>query len=190
LNYKELFRIILLLISSPARAWEEIRLESDKQKVFSTFVYPMIGLCSLSVFVKSLWDTGWGTPASFQTAMIKCCAVAVSLFGGYFLSAFLINQLGVKQYELENDMPLMQQLGGYALVVTFLIQIVIGLFPKIYIIGWILQFYIIYVVWEGVPILTQVKENNRLTFTFITSTLLVACPIFIRTVFDLLITYY
>ena len=35
------------MISSPARAWEEIRLEEDRRKVFTAFVYPMIGLCGI-----------------------------------------------------------------------------------------------------------------------------------------------
>ena len=43
----------MLLISSPAKAWEEIRLEEDRRKVFTAFVYPMIGLCGLSVFIGS-----------------------------------------------------------------------------------------------------------------------------------------
>ena len=37
MNYKDLFHIALKLISSPAAAWEEIRLEEDKQKVFMAF---------------------------------------------------------------------------------------------------------------------------------------------------------
>ena len=69
------------LISSPARAWEEISLE-DRRKVFTAFVYPMIGLCGLSIFIGSLVAKGWGGPQSFQYAMTQCCAVAVSLFGG------------------------------------------------------------------------------------------------------------
>lgn len=67
------------LISSPARAWEEIRLEEDRRKVFTAFVYPMIGLCGLSVFIGALLLKGWGGPQSFQYAMTQCCAVAVSL---------------------------------------------------------------------------------------------------------------
>ena len=31
------------LISSPAKAWEEISMEEDRRKVYMTFVYPMIG---------------------------------------------------------------------------------------------------------------------------------------------------
>ena len=72
------------LISSPAKAWEEISMEEDRRKVFMAFVYPMIGLCGLSVFIGSLLTNGWGGPQSFQIAMTNCCAVAVALFGGYF----------------------------------------------------------------------------------------------------------
>jgi hypothetical protein len=190
LNYKELFRIALLLVSSPARAWEEIRLE-DKQKVFSAFVYPMIGLCGLSVFLHSLWKLGWSSPESFQVAMIECCSVAVSLFGGYFLAAFAINQLGIQRFGLSNNISLMRQFSGYALAVTFLIQIVIGLLPEFRIIGWIVQFYSIYVVWEGVPVmLKQVEEKERLPFTILASIILVACPTLIQLVFSTLTTVF
>ena len=54
------------LISSPAKAWEEISMEEDRRKVYIAFVYPMIGLCGLSVFVGSLLTNGWGGPQSFQ----------------------------------------------------------------------------------------------------------------------------
>ena len=60
-------------------------MEEDRRKVYIAFVYPMIGLCGLSVFVGSLLTNGWGGPQSFQIAMTNCCAVAVALFGGYFL---------------------------------------------------------------------------------------------------------
>ena len=127
----------MLLISSPAKAWEEIRLEEDRRKVFTAFVYPMIGLCGLSVFIGSLLAKGWGGPESFQYAMTQCCAVAVSLFGGYFN-----------------------------------------------IIGLLLQFYIVYVVWEGASTLMEVEEKDRLRFTIISSILLIACPMLIQFIFN------
>ena len=51
MNYKELFNRVVMLISSPAKAWEEIVGEVDKKKVMGAFVYPMIGFCGLSVFI-------------------------------------------------------------------------------------------------------------------------------------------
>ena len=103
MDYKNLFNIVLSLISSPAKAWEEINLE-DRRKVFTAFVYPMIGLCGLSFFIGSLFTNGWSGPESFQIAMTRCCAVAVALFGGYFLAAYAINELRVRLFEGNSDM--------------------------------------------------------------------------------------
>ena len=183
MNYKELFHIALQLISSPARAWEEIRLEEDRRKVFTSFVYPMIGLCGLSVFIGSLWTMGWGGPQSFQYAMTQCCAVAVSLFGGYFLAASLINGLRVRMLMTDSDIPLTQQFAGYALVVLFVLKIIIGILPDFRIISWLLQFYIVYVVWEGSAKMMQVEEKDRLRFTILSSILLIACPTAIEWIF-------
>lgn len=184
MNYKELFHIALQLISSPARAWEEIRLEEDRRKVFTAFVYPMIGLCGLSVFIGSLWTMGWGGPQSFQYAMTQCCAVAVSLFGGYFLASYLINGLRVRMFMMDSDIPLTQQFAGYALVVLFMLKIIIGILPDFRVVSWLLQFYIVYVVWEGSAKVMQVAEKDRLSFTLLSSFLLIACPVVIEWMFN------
>ena len=74
------------MISSPAKVWEEISREEDRRKVLGAFVYPMIGLCGLSVFIGTFIGNTEGV-AAFQIAMTRCCAIFVSLFGGYFLAA-------------------------------------------------------------------------------------------------------
>ena len=183
MNYKDLFHIAILLISSPARAWEEISLE-DRRKVFAAFVYPMIGLCGLSVFIGSLMKMGWDGPQSFQYAMTQCCAVAVSLFGGYFLAAYLINGLRVRMFMLDSDVPLAQQFAGYALVAVFMLKIVIGILPNFGIMALLLQFYIVYVVWEGSKKVMQIEEKYRLRFTILSSILLIACPVVIEWIFN------
>ena len=184
MNYKSLFHTALLLISSPARAWEEIRLEEDRRTVFTAFVYPMIGLCGLSVFIGSLLLKGWSGPESFQYAMTQCCAVAVSLYGGYFLAAYLINALRVRLFMQDDDINLARQFAGYAMVVPFLLQIIIGVLPDFNIIAMLLQFYIVYVVWEGSRSLMEVEEKDRLRFTVISSILLIVCPAVIQLLFN------
>jgi len=184
LDYKELIHITLRLISSPAQAWEEIRLEEDRRKVFTAFVYPMIGLCGLSVFIGSLLTMGWGGPQSFQYAMTRCCAVAVALFGGYFLAAYLINVMGVRWMRMPDQLPLVQQFAGYALVVVFLLRIVLGILPDFQIIAILLQFYTVYIVWEGSARLLRVADANRLRFTLMTSVVLIVCPMVIEWIFN------
>lgn len=184
MDYKELIHITLRLISSPAQAWEEIRLEEDRRKVFAAFVYPMIGLCGLSVFIGSLLTMGWGGPQSFQYAMTRCCAVAVALFGGYFLAAYLINVMGVRWMRMPDRLPLVQQFAGYALVVVFLLRIVLGILPDFQIIAILLQFYTVYIVWEGSARLLGVNDASRLRFTLMTSVVLIVCPMVIEWIFN------
>lgn len=184
MDYKELIHITLRLISSPAQAWEEIRLEEDRRKVFMAFVYPMIGLCGLSVFIGSLLTMGWGGPQSFQYAMTRCCAVAVALFGGYFLAAYLINVMGVRWMRMPDQLPLVQQFAGYALVVVFLLRIVLGILPDFQIIAILLQFYTVYIVWEGSARLLRVTDANRLRYTLMTSVVLIVCPMVIEWIFN------
>ena len=187
MNYREIFKIAILLISSPVKAWEEIRLEEDKRKVLTTFVYPMIGLCALAVFLGTIFRHGWGGPESFQIAMTECCVLAVSLFAGYFLASYFINKTGVNFFSLNDDLPLIQQFAGYSLVVTFITNIVTGLFPDFFLLGLLFQFYIVYIVWVGAGALLQVKEDIKLTFTIVATVLLVACPAIIQFVFTKLL---
>lgn len=186
MNYKELFKRAILLISSPAKAWEEINLEEDRRKVFTTFVYPMIGLCGLSVFIGTLLNDGMG-PLVFQKAMTECCAVFVALFGGYFLAAYAINKLGGVMFGLKDNLVLIHQFAGYALVVSFLLDVITGFVPSFFILRWIFQFYIIYVVWEGARILIHVEEKNQMSYTVMASLLLILCPAVLDFIFNKLI---
>ena len=74
-------------------------------------------------------------------------------------------------------------LAGYALAVPFLLQIVTGLLPDFTIMAFLLQFYIVYVIWEGVPVMTKVPDSQRLQYTLVCTVLLTVCPWLIRYVF-------
>ena len=184
MDYKSILQIALRLISSPARAWEEIRLQTDPRRVFTAFVYPMIGLCGLSVFIGTLVDYGWGGPQSFKLALTRCCAVAVALFGGYFLAAWLINAFCTRFLHRPSDLPGIWQFSGYALVVLFLLRIILGILPDFQIIALLLQFYTLYIVWEGSRALLDIVEADRLRFTLVSTLLLILCPWLIEWVFN------
>lgn len=171
-----------MLISSPAKAWEEISLEQDRRAVMTTFVYPMIAFCGLSVFIGRLIGVGWGG-AALQLAMTNCCAVFVALFGGFFLIAYLTNQYGMKVLKRGNELGLCQQYVGYAMVVTFVLDIVTGLFPSFRVLQLIFQFYVVYVVWEGAARLMHVDESKRLPYTLSVSLFIILAPMLIRWVF-------
>lgn len=146
----------------------------------------MIGLCGLSVFIGALLARGWGGPESFRYAMTRCCATVVSLFGGYFLAAWAVNEVRARWLRIGNDMQLARCFAGYAFVVTFVLQAVVGVLPDFSIIAWFVEFYTVYIVWAGSRQLMQVPERLRLRFTIVSSVLLIACPLAVRLLFDAL----
>lgn len=182
MNYKELFNRVVLLISSPAQAWQEIVKEEDRKKVMSAFVYPMIGLCGLSVFIGTFIGNTAGVSA-FQIAMTRCCATFVSLFGGFFLSSYLTNLLGQRMLGRGDEKELNQQFVGYGMVVTLVLDIISGLF-SISLLRWILQFYTVFVVYEGARSLMEVDEKSLTRYSLIVSLIIIVCPSLIATIFD------
>ena len=119
------------------------------------------------------WEYGRGR--CFPDRMTRCCAIFVSLFGGYFLAAYAIDQLGKKLLGREDQYELNQQFVGYSMVVTFVLDIVSGLF-SISILHWILQFYTIFVVFEGARTLMKVNEEKLTRYTLIASVIIIVCP--------------
>ena len=68
--------------------------------------------------------------------------------------------------------------------VLFVLDIVLGLFPSFFILRWILQFYIVWVVWEGAQKLMMVKEEKLLSYTLIVSAIIILSPIVLKVLFD------
>lgn len=182
MNYKELFNRVVLFISSPAKAWQDVGKETDRKKVLGEFVYPLIGLCGLSVFIGTFIGNTAGVSA-FQIAMTRCCATFVSLFGGFFLSSYLTDLLGKKMLGRGEETDLNRLFVGYGMVVIFVLNIISGLF-SISILHWILQFYTVFVVYEGARSLMDVDERNLTRYTLCASVIIMVCPSLIATVFD------
>ena len=83
-----------------------------------------------------------------------------------------------------DNLSLVQQFSGYAMVVVFLLRMVLGILPDFQIIAMLLQFYTVYVAWEGSARLLQVSDANRLRFTLTASVLLIVCPMLIEWIFN------
>ena len=182
MDYKNLLNKTITLLSSPAKGWLDIEAEEDKGKVMSEFVYPMIGLCGLSVFAGTFIGNTAGVGA-FQIAMTRCCATFVSLFGGFFLAAYLMNLVGKKFFGREDELDLNRKFVGYAMVVVFVLEVITGLF-FISILRTILQFYTVFVVYEGARSLMKVAERDLTRYSLIASVVILVCPNLIAFVFE------
>ncbi|MBR3859561.1 MAG: DUF1282 family protein [Bacteroidaceae bacterium] len=185
MNYKELFRRLFQLIASPKKAWVEISTESPRRDVTASFVYPLIALCGLAVLLSNFLSDGLKRNV-YQPALMEMCSYCIALFGGFFLAAWLLDTVRQKVFGHTPDMPGSQFFVGYTMGVVFLADMLTILFPQFFIFKWILQFYVLYVVWEGSDVLFSIEDDKRLMFTALTSVAIVFSPAVIRALFNML----
>lgn len=185
MNYKELFRRLGSLIVAPKKTWVEIATESPRRDVMATFVYPIIALGGLVVLVSALMGGGLAR-VTFQSAMMDICSYCISLFGGFFLAAYLIDVVAQKYLMRVTNMSVAQLFAGYAMGVVFAADIIVALFPQFFIFKWVLIAYSFYIVWEGSEVIFAVEDDRRMTFTALATAAVVASPALIRMLFNTL----
>ena len=170
MNYKGLFHQIWALLSVPGKAWDEIREHGGGHDIQTGFV--------AGTFIGRDFSS-----LMFQVALTRCCAVAVALFGGFFLSAYVLDKICAKWLKWGSMHNRMLVFVGYSMVVTFVLNIVSGLF-SIALLHWILQVYTVFVVFEGVRRWLGVPERLQMSFTFVATLVILICPWLIEYVFN------
>ena len=177
-----IFQQIVTLLSTPGKAWNEIAERGVGRSVMPAFVYPLIGLCGLSEFIGTFIGKDFSS-IMFQIALTRCCAVAVALFGGFFLSAYLLDKLNRKWLGRKDSYDRMLVFVAYSMVVTFVLNIVSGLF-SIVVLHWILQIYTIVIVFEGVRRWLKIPEYSQTAFTIVATVIILVCPALIEFIFN------
>lgn len=165
MNYKQLFNRLLKLILFPSKAWREIKGEG-RGDVLSGFVYPMIGLCGLVSFVAGILEHYSDKPYEvFRYAMTDCCIMCVALFGSFFLSSYIVNNVERKMFGIEEDINNTYTLVGYSMSVVFVTYALFPLFTDSRILLYFLQLYTVFVVWEAAALMTKLDDNRRAAYT-------------------------
>ena len=182
MNYKELFNKMTFLLSSPTRFWEKEATEGQGNRMMSEYVHPLIGLCGLTEFIGTFIGRDISSEF-FQWALTRCCAVAVALFGGFFLAAYLLDKITWRWFDKYVSKEKMQVCVGYSMTVLFVRDIVNGLI-SIEILHWILQLYTIVVVFEGARKFLGIPERRLTSYTLVATVLILLSPGVIEFIFN------
>ncbi|MBQ8543413.1 MAG: DUF1282 family protein [Bacteroidaceae bacterium] len=180
MDYRKLLNTVLLLLSQPAKAWRSISVCEGKAHMFNDYLYPIIMLCSLATLIGTLFTHDFGFE-SFYFAAVKMGVQFATLFFAYHLLAFFIAKISSTYMKVEYDRQHTDKLTAYSMVVIFLLEILLALFPNFRIIGWILQFYTVKIVWDGAAVLMRVPEERRFTYTMAVSLLVMVIPFLMGT---------
>lgn len=171
-----MINVVVLLLTQPAKAWWSISHKGSRGTMLNGYLYPLIMLCCLSSFLGTLFNNELGFD-SFYFALVKMGVLFATLFFTYHLSAYFVSKISVVFMKAEYDRLLTDLLSGYSMVVVLLLDMCLGLFPNFRIIGWILQFYTVKIVWDGAAVLMRIPEDRRLAFTMSVSLLVILVPI-------------
>ena len=181
MDYKKLLKIVVLLLTQPAMAWRHISHSENRVAMLNDYLYPLIMTSCLSLVVGTLLGHGLGFEGIYYV-VLKAGVLFVTLFLAYHLSAFLVSKLSTAYMKVEYSRLFTDLLAGYSMVVVLLLEICLGLFPNFRIIGWILQFYTVKIVWDGASVLMRVPEERRLSFSVVVSVLVIFVPVLVDAV--------
>lgn len=189
MDYKKLFNRILLILTKPSEAWVQIKPEG-KQEVITTFVYPLLAISSLAVFIGALFSTAEDKAYSvFSVALTECSTMVISLFGGVYLACFIAEKLTEYVLKINVNRSVSLKLVGYGFVLIFLETILVSLLPDFRLIAYILQFYGVFILWEGMPICIKHEEEQRLKLTLIFFFSIFIAPLLIQLIFSKMINF-
>jgi hypothetical protein len=181
--YKELFNWIIVIISQPAKAFYALSKRKERDDEFlARFVYPLIGLVTLSAFLGILFTR---KEFDVELALKASIKTLVSSFGGFFLAAYLLNEVWAGFFGKEKDMKLCQRFVGYSSALMFALNTILLLLPEFFFLR-IFILYTVYIVWEGAVPYMKVEEDIRLKFVAAATVFIVAIPELINTILFML----
>lgn len=181
--YKEILRWVIAIVSQPAKAWSLLaKKEMNQEEFLSRFVYPLIGLVTLTAFLGVLLTH---KEFDLQFALKLSIRTFVSSFAGFYLAAYIMNEVWQGWYKRKKDLDLWLRFIGYSSSLMFTLNIVLTLLPEFFFLR-IFVFYTLFIVWNGADLYMGVDEKSRLPFTAITTTALLLTPFAIQTLLAML----
>ena len=89
--YKEIFKLVIAIISQPGKAWDILTRKDEKDDEFlSRFVYPLIGFVTVAAFLGVLFTR---KEFDVELALKSSIRTLVAAFGGFYLASYLLNEL-------------------------------------------------------------------------------------------------
>lgn len=181
--YKEIFKLVVAIISQPAKAWDILtRKEENDDEFLSRFVYPLIGFVTVAAFLGVLFTR---KEFDVELALKSSIRTLVAAFGGFYLASYLLNELWQGLFKREKDVRLCQRFVGYSSSLLFTLNIVLMLLPEFFFLR-IFVLYTFYIVWEGASSYMQVEEKIRLKFIGIATGLILLTPWLIEIILSML----
>ena len=173
--YKNLFNTAISLIFKPSHAWKGLneRQTDDNESFLSNYVYPFVGIITVTTFIGVLFTR---KEFDVETALKASILSLLSVFAGFFLASYFLNELWHSMFHRERNMKLCMRFVGYSSSLMFVLNIVLSLLPEFFFLRFFVL-YTIYIVWEGAIPYMDVQESEQLKFVAFSTTIIILTPL-------------
>lgn len=181
--YKEIFQIIVLMVSQPGRTWARLaKWEDKKDDYLSRFMYPLIGMMSLAAFLGVLFTR---KEFDIQIALKDSIRVLIQFAGGFYLASVLLREVLERYFRIDLNFKQCQRFVAYASCIMYALQIVLTLIPEFFFLQ-IFGLYAIYIIYEGAEVFMQIQETKRMKFMIIASIVILGAPAIVKAIISFL----
>jgi hypothetical protein len=172
--FREIFNRLAGLIFKPADMWKQLSgREEDQETFFARYLCPLLGLTALAAFTGVLCSR---KEFSVEIALKSAIKATTSMMAGYFLAARLLNELWQVLFRRPANLRDWYCFTGYASAPMFALNMALALVPEFFFLR-VGVLYTAFVIWEGAVPYLSVRDDERLKFTVITSTLVIVAPL-------------
>ncbi len=177
---KMIFKLVIALVSQPSKTWKELAIEIEKEaaesgkayeKFLSNYLYPFIGLLTIAAFISICTRQEF----DIEQALKKAIVTLVSSFGGFYLAAYLLNEMWQGLFKRPKNLKICQLFVGFASALMFTLNIIWLLLPDFFFL-YIFILYTFYIVWEGSIRFMKIERAQQMKFSIFTFLLIIITP--------------
>ncbi len=180
--FKDIVLKIVQMITAPESSWRKLSATESHESFINRYLHPIFGAIALTSFIGELWIAPNG---SLEHALKSAIINLVTVYGGYYIGSYILNEY-LPRFGISKNEPKTQQFVGYASALMYLLYITLPFFPNFIIIQ-LFALYTVYIVYSGYGVYIVGKEDNRMHFTGVATTLILLTPALIKGILSILI---
>ncbi len=178
--YKTILHTLFSLSISPVTSWAELDTEADidNKSFLDKFLYPVIGFTTLATFLgKLFYSKGYDIEYALKSASVTF----VSLFAGFFLAAFVLNEAMKFFFRRDDNIVKCRLFVGYVSCCCYMITTLLAILPELFFLKFALL-YVLYIIWVGSDKFMGIGEKARIKFLILSTAIIVASPYMVEKV--------
>lgn len=173
-------RNILQLILAPSKGWEDVSGDmADPSSLARKYLYPLMGLASVSVFFRMLYEP----EARFADLLVTSFVMFVSLFFTFFFTLSIFKSYFYKFCEGDPNERKFTTVITYCVCMESIFVVVDNLLPRISLLSFLLPLVVTLIFWKS-DIYLRVRPDRNFPFLLLGIATIILPPSLIQWIFS------